>query len=93
MKTKLPTYKRVTTIPNTPGRQAAQARYNSQPEQIKRRSERNKTRRKLEKEGKVHKGDGKDIDHRNHNTGDMRESNLQVQPKRVNRRDGGPKRR
>jgi hypothetical protein len=79
-----------TTLPNTPGRQAAQARYNAKPEQKKRRAERNKTRRLLEKQGRVHKGDGKDIDHKDHNTNDLSPSNLQVQPKRVNRKDGGP---
>lgn len=75
---------------NTPGRQAAQARYNAKPEQKKRRAQRNKTRRMLEKEGRVHKGDGMDIDHKNHNTADMNPSNLEVQPKRINRKDGGP---
>ena len=71
-------------------RAAAQKKYNAKPEQKKRRAQRNATRRKLEREGKVHKGDGKDIDHKNHNTADMRASNLQVQDKHVNRRDGGP---
>ena len=72
------------------GRQKAQAKYNAKPEQKKRRAQRNATRRKLEREGKVHKGDGKDIDHKNHNTGDMSAKNLQVQDKHVNRKDGGP---
>jgi hypothetical protein len=74
----------------TEGRRRAQAKYNAKPEQKKRRAQRNATRRKLEREGKVRKGDGKDIDHKNHNTGDMRSSNLQVQDKHVNRKDGGP---
>lgn len=72
------------------GRQKAQAKYNAKPEQKKRRAQRNAARRKLEKLGKVHKGDGKDIDHKNHNTGDNKLSNLQVQDKHVNRKDGGP---
>ena len=74
----------------TEGRQKAQAKYNSKPEQKKRRAARNKTRRKLIKEGRVRVGDGKDIDHRNHNPFDMSSNNLQVQDKHVNRRDGGP---
>jgi hypothetical protein len=37
--------------------------YQGTPEQIKKRAERNAARRKLEKEGKVHKGDGKDVAH------------------------------
>lgn len=38
--------------------------YHSRPEQIKKRSERTMARRELEREGKVHKGDGKDVDHK-----------------------------
>ena len=41
--------------------------YHARPEQIKRRAARNKARRHLEKEGKVSKGDGKDVDHKDHN--------------------------
>ena len=37
--------------------------YQGTPEQIKKRAERNAARRKLEKDGKVHKGDGKDVAH------------------------------
>jgi hypothetical protein len=37
--------------------------YKSQPDQIKKRVERNKARRMMMKAGKVHKGDGKDVDH------------------------------
>lgn len=74
-----------TTLPNTPGRRAAQAKYNKKPEQIKRRSQRNKTRRLMEKAGLVRKGDGKDVDHKNHNTSDTKKSNLRVQSPSVNR--------
>jgi hypothetical protein len=81
--------KKKTTLPNTAGRKAAQKRYNSKPEQIKNRSARNKARRLMEKAGKVRKGDGKDVDHKNGNPRNNSRSNLQVQPKRVNRRDGG----
>lgn len=34
------------------------------PAQVARRSARNKARRKFEKAGKVHKGDGKEVDHK-----------------------------
>jgi len=37
--------------------------YAQKPEVIKKRAERNKARRMLEREGLVHKGDGKDVDH------------------------------
>ena len=79
-----------TTLPNTPGRQAAQAKYNSKPEQIKRRSQRNKTRRLMEKAGLVRKGDGKDVDHKDHNTADMNRKNLRVQSPSVNRSNNRP---
>lgn len=62
-----------------------QRKYNSSDEQKKRRAERNKVRRKLEREGKVQKGDGKDVDHKNHNTKDMSSKNIQVIAKSKNR--------
>jgi hypothetical protein len=39
------------------------AAYEDTPEQVKNRVARNKARRKLLKEGKVHKGDGMDVAH------------------------------
>ena len=42
--------------------------YQGKPDQIKRRAQRNKARRKALKAGRVTKGDGKDIDHPNRNT-------------------------
>jgi hypothetical protein len=71
------------------GRQAAQRKYNSKPEQRKRRAQRNAARAKLEKKGLVRKGDGKDIDHKDHNTGNNKMSNLEVMKAGLNRRDGG----
>jgi hypothetical protein len=40
------------------------ARYTSKPEVVKKRTQQNAARRELEKAGKVHKGDGKDVDHK-----------------------------
>lgn len=40
------------------------ANYQSKPEQIKKRSERNSARRKMVNAGLAHKGDGKDVDHK-----------------------------
>jgi hypothetical protein len=78
----------------TPAARArSQAKYNSKPEQKKRRAQRNKTRALMEKKGLVRKGDGMDVDHRNHNTADNSDGNLAVQSKSVNRRDGGPKKK
>lgn len=61
------------------------ANYQGKPEQIKRRASRNAARRLLEKEGKVRKGDGKDVNHRNGNPTSNKRSNLQVQTKSANR--------
>ena len=59
--------------------------YHGKPEQIKRRSERNKSRRMLAKAGLVHKGDGMDVHHRDNNPADMERSNLAVMRKEKNR--------
>lgn len=62
--------------------------YHSDPLQKKRRAERNAARDKMEKAGKVHKGDGKDVDHKSRNVnGHLNNSmsNLRVQSKHKNR--------
>ena len=59
--------------------------FNSQPTQKKRRAERNASRAKMVQAGKARKGDGKDVDHKNHNTGDKSSKNLQVIDKSKNR--------
>ena len=46
---------------------------------------RKRARYKLEKEGRVRKGDGKDVDHKNGNPKDNRKSNLRVRSKSKNR--------
>lgn len=66
----------------------AKRKYNQQPEQKKRRAQRNAARRQLEREGKVHKGDGKDVDHKKHKArGKLNNSrsNLRVMDKSKNR--------
>lgn len=42
------------------------------------------------KEGVVHKGDGKDVDHANSNPLDGRRGNLRVRSRRSNRSDNRP---
>lgn len=59
--------------------------YQGKPSQIKRRAGRNAARRKMEKAGRVHKGDGKDVDHRNHNTLNNSPGNLRVMSAHRNR--------
>jgi len=69
----------------TPARQKAQAKYNSKPEQKKRRAARNAARRQMIKEGKVSKGDGRDVAHLNNNPRDNSPSNLKAQSQAKNR--------
>lgn len=76
-----------TTLPNTPGRQAAQAKYNAKPEQKKRRAARNKSRRQAEAEGRVSKGDGKDVDHKDGNPKNNSKKNLRIKSASANRSD------
>lgn len=63
--------------------------YQGQPEQIKKRAERVKARRMMEKTGAVHKGDGKDVDHKVplRSGGTTTKSNLRVRSKSANRSD------
>ena len=65
------------------------AQFHGKPEEIARRSSRNKARRIMAKNGTVKKGDGRDVDHRNMNPMDNRRSNLRVQSKSVNRSRNG----
>lgn len=60
-------------------------RYQGKPEQIKRRASRNKARREMEKKGKAHKGDGKDIEHKDGNPLHDEDSNYKVGTKKENR--------
>ena len=62
-----------------------QRKYNGSAEQKKNRASRNAARRAAEKAGKVRKGDGRDVDHKNMNPKDNRKSNLQVMDKSKNR--------
>ncbi len=62
-----------------------QRKYNSSPTQKKRRAERNASRAKMVKAGKARKGDGKDVDHKNHKTSDKSSGNLRMMSKSKNR--------
>lgn len=55
------------------------------PDEIAKRSSRNKARRAMEKAGKVRLGDGKDVDHRDHNPKNNSSKNLSVKKKSNNR--------
>lgn len=61
--------------------------YHAKPEQKKRRAQRNAARRKAMKEGKVHKGDGKEVDHLGSNRkGKLDNSRVKVVSKAANRK-------
>ena len=67
--------------------------FHGKPEQRKRRSKRVLARRKLEKEGRVSKGDGKDVDHKKplRHGGTNNDCNLRVRDKSSNRAENGKK--
>ena len=69
----------------TEARQRAQAKYNSKPEQVKRRMARNRARAEMMRKGHARKGDGKDVGHANGNPLDNRKGNLRMESKRANR--------
>lgn len=64
-----------------------QAKYDSKPSVKKDRAARNKARREMEREGKVSKGDGKEVDHKKplSKGGSKSRSNLRVRSASANR--------
>lgn len=60
-------------------------KYESSPEQIKRRASRNRARREAIKRYGKSALKGKDVDHKNQNPLDNRKSNLRVESKKKNR--------
>lgn len=61
--------------------------YHASEEQKRNRAKRNAARREMEEEGKVRKGDGKDVDHRTplSRGGSNSDSNLRVVSRSANR--------
>ena len=73
-------------------------KYDSQPKVKAKRAARNRARYSLMKTGKVKKGDGKDVDHKDGNPHNNSKSNLRVQSASANRsyprnKDGSKKTR
>lgn len=60
-------------------------KFQSSAKAIAERSARNSARRSAIKKGRVHKGDGKEVDHKNSNPTDNRASNLRVVSRATNR--------
>lgn len=69
------------------------ANFHGKPAERKKRSKRVMARRKLEKEGKVSKGDGRDVDHKKtlKSGGSNARSNLRVRSVKSNRSANGHK--
>jgi len=61
------------------------ANYQGKSAQKKRRAMRNKVRRMLLREGKVRKGDGKDVHHKDGNPMNTKKSNLKIVKRSKNR--------
>ncbi|MBQ77236.1 MAG: HNH endonuclease [Cellvibrionales bacterium] len=59
--------------------------FHSKPDQKKRRAGRNAARRKMAASGKVKKGDGKDVHHKDGNALNNKRKNLRVESKSKNR--------
>ena len=59
--------------------------FHSQPNQKKRRAGRNAARRKMTAAGKVKKGDGKDVHHKDGNSLNNKKKNLRVESRSKNR--------
>ena len=62
--------------------------YHAKPSQKKARASRNSARKKMAKSGKVRKGDGREVDHKNGDPRDNRRKNLRVVSRRPNRKKG-----
>jgi hypothetical protein len=63
--------------------------YHGKPEQIANRASRNAARAAAEKSGRVRKGDGMEVDHKDGNPRNNSRSNLQVMTRTANRKKGG----
>jgi len=61
------------------------ALFHGKKKEIKRRAQRNKARREMAKKGRVHKGDGMDVHHKDHNTSNGSLTNLAIMAKEKNR--------
>ena len=74
-------------MPYAPGNRPSYEPYQKTEKAKKARAQSNKARRMLMREGLVHKGDGKDVDHKQplSKGGTTTRSNLRVKPKSANR--------
>jgi hypothetical protein len=61
------------------------ANYHGKPKQIRRRAQRNASNRKMRNAGKIKKGDGRDVHHKDHNTANQKMSNMSSVTRKYNR--------
>ena len=62
-----------------------EGKYDKTPKRMAANRSRKRARHLLEKQGKVKKFDGKDVDHKDGNPRNNAKSNLKVKPKSINR--------
>lgn len=77
--------KRWQTAAEVAAHRKAQSKYQASEEQKTKRANRNHARRELEKEGRVHKGDGKDVEHVDGSALNNKPSNWRVGSRHHNR--------
>lgn len=78
-------FKRWETAAAKRAHRKAQAKYQKDPEQVEKRVNRNKARRHAIADGKVHKGDGYDINHSDGNAKNNNPMNWRKQKRHDNR--------
>lgn len=79
------TLKRWQTAAEVTAHRKAQAKYQKKPTEVQKRENRNKARNTLERQGKAHKGDGKDIGHIDGHALNNSPKNWMVQSRHTNR--------
>lgn len=78
-------FKRWQTAAEVKAHRKAQAKYQKDPEQVQKRENRNLARNTLEREGKAHKGDGKDVMHKDGDALNNRPKNWHLGSRNKNR--------
>lgn len=79
------TLKRWQTAAEVRAHRKAQAKYQKQPSEVEKRENRNQARYQMEKAGKVHHGDGKDVAHRDGNALNNDPMNWKAESRHKNR--------
>ena len=77
--------KRWQTAAEVRAHRKAQAKYQKDPKEVEKRENRNQARYQMEKKGLVHKGDNKDVEHKNGNALDNDKSNWRIGSRHHNR--------